>query len=144
MVWADDNRTLFYVENDPDTLLTVGADQAEADAILADMRRRDAERMDLEAAGGMFAGRALVLLLASLVAALVPVAVAGVWLAVLGITNVAGSLMIGLLLKRLGEHARARSLFQEILDRSDAAPQYYRREQQDWIALARRELASLD
>ena len=50
----------------------------------------------------------------------------------------------GLLLKRLGEHARARSLFQEILDRSDAAPQYYRREQQDWIALARRELASLD
>ncbi|WP_210412660.1 S9 family peptidase [Luteimonas granuli] len=23
MVWADDNRTLFYVENDPDTLLTV-------------------------------------------------------------------------------------------------------------------------
>lgn len=50
----------------------------------------------------------------------------------------------GPLLKRLGEHARARSLFQEILDRSDAAPQYYRREQQDWIALARRELASLD
>src|SRR5690606_2069532 len=23
MVWADDNRTLFYAENDPDTLLTV-------------------------------------------------------------------------------------------------------------------------
>src|SRR5690554_4141667 len=25
MAWADDNRTLFYVENDPDTLLTVRA-----------------------------------------------------------------------------------------------------------------------
>src|SRR3546814_14198119 len=23
MVWADDNRTVFYVENDPETLLTV-------------------------------------------------------------------------------------------------------------------------
>jgi glutathione-regulated potassium-efflux system protein KefB len=41
-------------------LLTVGIEAAEADAILADMRRRDAERMDLEAAGGPFAGRALV------------------------------------------------------------------------------------
>jgi hypothetical protein len=49
----------------------------------------------------------------------------------------------GLLLKRHGEQARARVVFQEILDRSDAAPRYYRREQQDWIAVAKRELATL-
>lgn len=49
----------------------------------------------------------------------------------------------GLLLKRTGERSRARALFQEILDRSDAAPRYYRREQQDWIELAKRELATL-
>lgn len=49
----------------------------------------------------------------------------------------------GLLLKRQGEHARARSVFQEILDRSDVAPRYYQREQRDWIEVARRELAML-
>ena len=49
----------------------------------------------------------------------------------------------GLLLKRQGEHARARSVFQEILDRSDAAPRYYQREQRDWIEVAKRELATL-
>jgi len=49
----------------------------------------------------------------------------------------------GLLLKRQGEHARARDVFQEILDRSDAAPRYYQREQRDWIDVARRELALL-
>lgn len=49
----------------------------------------------------------------------------------------------GLLLKRQGEHARARSVFQEILDRSDAAPRYYQREQRDWIDVAKRELAAL-
>ena len=49
----------------------------------------------------------------------------------------------GLLLKRHGEQVRAREVFQEILDRSDAAPRYYRREQQDWIAVAKRELATL-
>lgn len=49
----------------------------------------------------------------------------------------------GLLLKRQGEHARARTVFQDILDRSDAAPRYYQREQRDWIEVARRELAAL-
>ena len=49
----------------------------------------------------------------------------------------------GLLLKRQGEHTRARTVFQEILDRSDAAPRYYQREQRDWIEVAKRELASL-
>lgn len=49
----------------------------------------------------------------------------------------------GLLLKRQGDHARARSVFQEILDRSDAAPRYYQREQRDWIEVAKRELAAL-
>ena len=49
----------------------------------------------------------------------------------------------GLLLKRQGEHARARRVFQEILDRSDAAPRYYQREQRDWIEVAKRELPTL-
>lgn len=49
----------------------------------------------------------------------------------------------GLLLKRAGQTGRARQLFQDVLDRSDAAPKYYRREQRDWIDAARRELASL-
>jgi glutathione-regulated potassium-efflux system protein KefB len=42
-------------------LLTLGAAEEEADAVMEHLRRRDAERMDLEAAGGLFAGRALVL-----------------------------------------------------------------------------------
>ena len=42
-------------------VLTLGAAEAEADEVMEHLRRRDAERMDLEAAGGMFAGRALVL-----------------------------------------------------------------------------------
>ncbi|MGE0350432.1 monovalent cation:proton antiporter-2 (CPA2) family protein [Hydrogenophaga sp.] len=42
-------------------LLTMGAEQEEASAVMEHLRQRDAERMDLEAAGGMFAGRALVL-----------------------------------------------------------------------------------
>ncbi|QHE86070.1 monovalent cation:proton antiporter-2 (CPA2) family protein [Hydrogenophaga sp. BPS33] len=42
-------------------VLTMGADEAEADAIMDDLRQRDAERMALEATGGMFAGRALVM-----------------------------------------------------------------------------------
>lgn len=49
----------------------------------------------------------------------------------------------GLLLRRIGNAARARQVFQEILTRSDAAPKYYQREQRDWIEVARRELASL-
>ena len=50
----------------------------------------------------------------------------------------------GLLLKRAGEGHRARAVFQEIHDRSDVAPRYYRREQQDWIDVAKRELAALE
>ena len=42
-------------------VLTLGAAEEEADAVMEHLRRRDAERMDLEAAGGLFAGRALVL-----------------------------------------------------------------------------------
>jgi glutathione-regulated potassium-efflux system protein KefB len=42
-------------------VLTLGAAEEEADAVMEHLRRRDAERMDLEAAGGIFAGRALVL-----------------------------------------------------------------------------------
>ena len=42
-------------------VLTLGAAEEEADEVMDHLRRRDAERMDLEAAGGMFAGRALVL-----------------------------------------------------------------------------------
>jgi glutathione-regulated potassium-efflux system protein KefB len=42
-------------------VLTLGAAEEEADEVMEYLRRRDAERMDLEAAGGMFAGRALVL-----------------------------------------------------------------------------------
>ncbi len=39
----------------------LGASPEEADDILRDVRRRDAERLDLELAGGRFAGRALIL-----------------------------------------------------------------------------------
>lgn len=42
-------------------VLTMGADEDEAQAVMDHLRQRDAERMDLEAAGGMFAGRSLVL-----------------------------------------------------------------------------------
>jgi glutathione-regulated potassium-efflux system protein KefB len=42
-------------------LLTMGAEEEEAIAVMDHLRQRDTERMDLEAAGGMFAGRALVL-----------------------------------------------------------------------------------
>ncbi len=49
----------------------------------------------------------------------------------------------GLLLKRQGDTARARAVFQEILTRSDALPRYYQRDQREWIALARSELAAL-
>lgn len=48
-----------------------------------------------------------------------------------------------LLLKRAGEPAKARKLFQEILTRSDALPRYYQREQREWIQLARSELTQL-
>jgi glutathione-regulated potassium-efflux system protein KefB len=42
-------------------VLTLGAAEDEADEVMEHLRRRDAERMDLEAAGGLFAGRQLVL-----------------------------------------------------------------------------------
>jgi hypothetical protein len=48
-----------------------------------------------------------------------------------------------LLLRREGQVTRARDILQEVLDRSDAAPKYYQREQRDWIEAARRELAAL-
>ncbi|WP_062350999.1 tetratricopeptide repeat protein [Pseudoxanthomonas mexicana] len=48
-----------------------------------------------------------------------------------------------LLLRRDGQFARARDVLQDVLDRSDAAPKYYQREQRDWIEAARRELAVL-
>ncbi|MBU7575089.1 MAG: cation:proton antiporter [Hydrogenophaga sp.] len=42
-------------------VLTLGAAEEEADEVMEHLRRRDAERMALEAAGGLFAGRQLVL-----------------------------------------------------------------------------------
>jgi glutathione-regulated potassium-efflux system protein KefB len=42
-------------------VLALGASTEEADDILRDVRRRDSERLDLELAGGRFAGRALIL-----------------------------------------------------------------------------------
>jgi glutathione-regulated potassium-efflux system ancillary protein KefC/glutathione-regulated potassium-efflux system protein KefB len=43
------------------TLKVIGVDDGEADLLLEQVRSRDAERFALETAGGMFAGRALVL-----------------------------------------------------------------------------------
>ena len=42
-------------------VLTLGASEHEADAVTEEVRMRDAERFALETAGGLFAGRALVL-----------------------------------------------------------------------------------
>lgn len=42
-------------------VLTLGASEHEADAVIDEVRKRDAERFSLETAGGLFAGRALVL-----------------------------------------------------------------------------------
>lgn len=44
-----------------EALLATGASEDEADEIMERVRRRDAERFDLEVAGGLFAGRALIL-----------------------------------------------------------------------------------
>jgi voltage-gated potassium channel Kch len=44
-----------------EAVLATGASAEEADEVMARVRRRDAERFELEVAGGMFAGRALVL-----------------------------------------------------------------------------------
>lgn len=50
----------------------------------------------------------------------------------------------GLLLKRSGESAKASEVFGAILKRSKALPGYYRREQHQWIDLAKRELKQAD
>ncbi|MCW5652413.1 monovalent cation:proton antiporter-2 (CPA2) family protein [Hydrogenophaga sp.] len=42
-------------------LLSLGVEEPEADGIMDHLRQRDAERMALEATGGLFAGRALIL-----------------------------------------------------------------------------------
>ncbi len=42
-------------------VLTLGASEHEADAVIDEVRKRDAERFALETSGGLFAGRALVL-----------------------------------------------------------------------------------
>lgn len=44
-----------------EAVLATGASDEEADEVMARVRRRDAERFDLELAGGLFAGRALIL-----------------------------------------------------------------------------------
>ncbi len=44
-----------------EALATLGAGDTEADEILAEVRRRDRERLALESAGGLFAGRAMIL-----------------------------------------------------------------------------------
>ncbi|MDO9438806.1 monovalent cation:proton antiporter-2 (CPA2) family protein [Hydrogenophaga sp.] len=44
-----------------EAVLSMGAEETEADEIMDTLRQRDAERMAMEAAGGMFAGRSLVL-----------------------------------------------------------------------------------
>ena len=52
-------------------------------------------------------------------------------------------LRYGLLLVRSGNAIKAKEIFNEIVARSSAAPNYYQREQRDWIESAKRELASL-
>jgi len=44
-----------------EAVLATGASEEEADEVMERVRRRDAERFDLEVAGGLFAGRALIL-----------------------------------------------------------------------------------
>jgi hypothetical protein len=46
-----------------------------------------------------------------------------------------------LLLKRHGDRDAARALFDEILTRSRRAPRHYRRQEREWIDIARREAA---
>jgi glutathione-regulated potassium-efflux system protein KefB len=41
-------------------LLKLGDEQATADEVVAEVRRRDAERLDLELCGGIYAGRSLI------------------------------------------------------------------------------------
>lgn len=44
-----------------------------------------------------------------------------------------------LLLKRIGRQAESDALFAESLKRADLAPKYYRRDQREWLEIARRE-----
>lgn len=50
-----------------------------------------------------------------------------------------GRARYALLLKRNGQRDAARAVFADILKRSAAAPGYYRREQREWLDLAKRE-----
>ncbi len=51
-----------------------------------------------------------------------------------------GRIRYALLLKQQGDLAKANALFKETLKRSNASPAYYRREQRQWIDIAKREL----
>lgn len=52
-----------------------------------------------------------------------------------------GRVRYALLLKKQGDAAKADEVFREVLKRADLSPKYYRREQQEWIGIAKRELA---
>lgn len=47
----------------------------------------------------------------------------------------------GLLLKRSGRHAEADALFAESLKRAELSPRYYRRDQREWLDIAKREIS---
>lgn len=49
----------------------------------------------------------------------------------------------GLLLRKAGRTEQATAQFRETLDRAQASPAFYRKEQRAWIDVARRELATL-
>jgi hypothetical protein len=51
-----------------------------------------------------------------------------------------GRVRYGLLLKKHGDTAKANEMFREVLTRADVSPKYYRREQREWIDIAKREL----
>ena len=50
-----------------------------------------------------------------------------------------GRARYALLLRKAGQDDKARALFAEILKRSSVSPGYYRRDQREWIDLAKRE-----
>lgn len=49
----------------------------------------------------------------------------------------------GLLLRRQGRQGEARAVFEEVLRHARMSPPFYRREQKEWIALAKKELKTL-
>jgi hypothetical protein len=51
-----------------------------------------------------------------------------------------GRVRYGLLLKKHGDAVKANEVFREVLKRADVSPKYYRREQREWIEIAKREL----